>query len=66
MSVHEFLREGAGEVPSRIMNRLSQMIQSLDISGLASPFTPEASRRNSWRDWNGRRECVVWDGGEGM
>ncbi|XP_055727561.1 guanine nucleotide exchange factor DBS-like isoform X3 [Salvelinus fontinalis] len=52
MSVHEFLREGAGEVPSRIMNRLSQMIQSLDISGLASPFTPEASRRNSWRDWN--------------
>lgn len=60
MSVHEFLLEGAGEVPTRIMNRLSLMIQSLDISGLASPFTPTASRKNSWTDWkwNGRRECL--------
>ena len=46
MSLHDFLREG-GETPYRIMNRLSQLVQNLDLSGLASPFIP-TSRNNSW------------------
>ncbi|KAM6985972.1 guanine nucleotide exchange factor DBS isoform 2-T2 [Aplochiton taeniatus] len=50
MSLHEFLREG-GEAPYRIINRLSVLIQNLDLSGLASPFNP-ASRKSSWRDWD--------------
>ncbi|KAJ4933052.1 hypothetical protein JOQ06_029889 [Pogonophryne albipinna] len=53
MSLHEFLREG-GEASYRIVNRLSHLIQNLDISGLGSPFPfNPASRRNSWRDWDG-------------
>ncbi|XP_069563713.1 guanine nucleotide exchange factor DBS-like isoform X1 [Brachyistius frenatus] len=52
MSLHEFLREG-GETSHRIMNRLSHLIQNLDISGLGSPFPfNPASRKNSWRDWD--------------
>ena len=63
MSLHEFLREG-GEVSYRIINRLSSLIQNLDISGPPFPFSP-GSRKNSWRDWDGktkkRRETVhVW------
>ncbi|XP_063353324.1 guanine nucleotide exchange factor DBS isoform X8 [Pelmatolapia mariae] len=52
MSLHEFLREG-GEASFRIMNRLSHLMQNLDISGLGSafPFSP-ASRKNSWRAWD--------------
>ncbi|XP_056245236.1 guanine nucleotide exchange factor DBS isoform X13 [Seriola aureovittata] len=52
MSLHEILREG-GEASYRIMNRLSHLIQNLDISGLGtpSPFNP-TSRNNSWRDWD--------------
>ncbi|KAF7653542.1 hypothetical protein LDENG_00081850 [Lucifuga dentata] len=52
MSLHEFLRDG-GEASYRIMNRLSHLIQNLDLSGLGStfPFSP-ASRKNSWRDWD--------------
>ncbi|XP_074550713.1 guanine nucleotide exchange factor DBS-like isoform X1 [Halichoeres trimaculatus] len=52
MSLHEFLREG-GEASCRIMNRLSHLMQNLDISGLGStfPFSP-ASRKSSWRDWD--------------
>ncbi|XP_061549011.1 guanine nucleotide exchange factor DBS-like isoform X8 [Phycodurus eques] len=52
MSLHEFLREGS-EASYRIMNRLSLLIQNLDISGLGSsfPFSP-ASRKNSWRHWD--------------
>ncbi|KAK0133069.1 hypothetical protein N1851_031568 [Merluccius polli] len=52
MSLHDFLRDG-GEAPHRIMNRLSQLIQNLDIAGLAPtfPFSP-SSRKNSWRDWD--------------
>ncbi|CAL8322731.1 unnamed protein product [Merluccius merluccius] len=54
MSLHDFLRDG-GEAPHRIMNRLSQLIQNLDITGLAPtfPFSP-SSRKNSWRDWDGK------------
>lgn len=52
MSLHEFLREG-GEVSYRIMNRLSHLIQNLDISGSPFPFSP-GSRKNSWRDWDGK------------
>ncbi|KAM9710124.1 guanine nucleotide exchange factor DBS isoform 5-T5 [Menidia menidia] len=52
MSLHEFLREG-GEASCRIMNRLSHLIQTLDISGLGSPFPfGPASRKNSWREWD--------------
>ncbi|TWW81061.1 hypothetical protein D4764_01G0008760 [Takifugu flavidus] len=51
MSLHEFLREG-GEVSVRIMNRLSHLIQNLDISGSPFPFSP-SSRKNSWKDWDG-------------
>lgn len=54
MSLHEFLREG-GEVSYRIMNRLSHLIQNLDISGSPFPFSP-GSRKNSWRDWDGKTE----------
>ncbi|XP_054642993.1 guanine nucleotide exchange factor DBS isoform X1 [Dunckerocampus dactyliophorus] len=52
MSLHEFLREGS-EASYRIMNRLSLLIQNLDISGLGSsfPFSP-GSRKNSWREWD--------------
>ncbi|KAM9344031.1 guanine nucleotide exchange factor DBS [Pholidichthys leucotaenia] len=52
MSLHELLREG-GEASFRIMNRLSHLMQNLDLSGLGSafPFSP-ASRKNSWRDWD--------------
>ncbi|XP_051260539.1 guanine nucleotide exchange factor DBS isoform X9 [Dicentrarchus labrax] len=50
MSLHEFLREG-GEASHRIMNRLSHLIQNLDISGSPYPFSP-GSRNNSWRDWD--------------
>ncbi|XP_072300870.1 guanine nucleotide exchange factor DBS isoform X3 [Eucyclogobius newberryi] len=52
MALHEILREG-GEASYRIMNRLSQIIQNLDITGLANtfPFSPD-SRKNSWREWN--------------
>lgn len=53
MSLHEFLREG-GEVSVRIMNRLSHLIQNLDISGSPFPFSP-SSRKNSWKDWDGKR-----------
>ncbi|XP_039673399.1 guanine nucleotide exchange factor DBS isoform X8 [Perca fluviatilis] len=50
MSLHEFLREG-GEASYRIVNRLSHLIQNLDVSGLGSPFPfSPSSRRNSWRD----------------
>ncbi|XP_078118349.1 guanine nucleotide exchange factor DBS isoform X6 [Sander vitreus] len=50
MSLHDFLREG-GEASYRIVNRLSHLIQNLDVSGLGSPFPfNPASRRNSWRD----------------
>lgn len=52
MSLHEFLREG-GEVSYRIMNRLSHLIQNLDISGSTFSFGPN-SRKNSWRDWDGK------------
>lgn len=52
MSLHEFLREG-GEVSYRIMNRLSHLIQNLDISGTTFSFGPN-SRKNSWRDWDGK------------
>lgn len=52
MSLHEFLREG-GEVSFRIMNRLSHLIQNLDISGAPFPFSP-GSRKNSWKDWDGK------------
>ena len=47
MSLNDFLRDG-GEAPYRIMNRLSQLIQNLDITGLAPtfPFSP-SSRKNS-------------------
>ncbi|KAM9850920.1 guanine nucleotide exchange factor DBS [Aulostomus maculatus] len=52
MALHEFLREG-GEASCRIMNRLSHLIQNLDISGLGSPFPfNPPSRKNSWRDWD--------------
>ncbi|XP_047227481.1 guanine nucleotide exchange factor DBS isoform X4 [Girardinichthys multiradiatus] len=52
MSLPEFLREG-GEASCRIMNRLSHLIQNLDISGLGSPFPfSPTSRKNSWRDWD--------------
>ncbi|MED6267752.1 hypothetical protein CHARACLAT_015250 [Characodon lateralis] len=52
MSLPEFLREG-GEASYRIMNRLSHLIQNLDISGLGSPFPfSPTSRKNSWRDWD--------------
>ncbi|XP_072252800.1 guanine nucleotide exchange factor DBS isoform X7 [Leuresthes tenuis] len=52
MSLHEFLREG-GEASCRLMNRLSHLIQNLDISGLGSPFPfSPSSRKNSWRDWD--------------
>ncbi|XP_029968508.1 guanine nucleotide exchange factor DBS [Salarias fasciatus] len=52
MSLHEFLREG-GEASCRIMNRLSHLIQNLDISGLGSPFPfSPASGKSSWRDWD--------------
>ncbi|XP_044221762.1 guanine nucleotide exchange factor DBS isoform X4 [Thunnus albacares] len=52
MSLHEFLRDG-GEASYRIMNRLSHLIQNLDISGLGSPFPfSPASRKNSWRGWD--------------
>uniref|UniRef100_A0AAQ5ZKC8 Uncharacterized protein n=2 Tax=Amphiprion ocellaris TaxID=80972 RepID=A0AAQ5ZKC8_AMPOC len=52
MSLHEFLREG-GEASYRLMNRFSYLIQSLDISGLGTPFPfNPASRKNSWRDWD--------------
>ncbi|XP_029385675.1 guanine nucleotide exchange factor DBS isoform X5 [Echeneis naucrates] len=51
MSLHEILREG-GEASHRIMNRLSHLIQNLDITGLGTPFPfNPASRKNSWRDW---------------
>ncbi|XP_076602735.1 guanine nucleotide exchange factor DBS isoform X7 [Chaetodon auriga] len=50
MSLHEFLREG-GEASYRLMNRLSHLIQNLDISGSPFPFSP-GSRKNSWRDWD--------------
>ncbi|XP_070831597.1 guanine nucleotide exchange factor DBS isoform X6 [Chaetodon trifascialis] len=50
MSLHEFLREG-GEASYRLMNRLSHLIQNLDISGSPFPFNP-GSRKNSWRDWD--------------
>ncbi|XP_034741310.1 guanine nucleotide exchange factor DBS isoform X3 [Etheostoma cragini] len=50
MSLHEFLREGS-EASYRMVNRLSHLIQNLDVSGLSSPFPfNPASRRNSWRD----------------
>lgn len=52
MSLHEFLREG-GEVSFRIMNRLSHLIQNLDISGAPFSFSP-SSRKNSWKDWDGK------------
>lgn len=65
MSLHEILREG-GEASYRIMNRLSHLIQNLDISGLGTPFPfSPASRKNSWRDWDGKscrgrgRPCSV-------
>ncbi|XP_062288164.1 guanine nucleotide exchange factor DBS [Scomber scombrus] len=52
MSLHEFLRDG-GEASHRIMNRLSHLIQNLDISGLGSPFPfNPASRKSSWRSWD--------------
>ncbi|XP_077393626.1 guanine nucleotide exchange factor DBS isoform X7 [Festucalex cinctus] len=52
MSLHDFLREG-GEASYRIMNRLSLLIQNLDISGLGSSFSfGPASRKNSWREWD--------------
>uniref|UniRef100_UPI0037E82596 guanine nucleotide exchange factor DBS isoform X2 n=1 Tax=Semicossyphus pulcher TaxID=241346 RepID=UPI0037E82596 len=52
MSLHEFLREG-GEASCRIMNRLSHLVQNLDISGLGTPFPfSPASRKSSWRDWD--------------
>ncbi|KAM4558493.1 guanine nucleotide exchange factor DBS isoform 4-T4 [Odontesthes bonariensis] len=52
MSLHEFLREG-GEASCRLMNRLSHLIQNLDISGRGSPFPfSPSSRKNSWRDWD--------------
>ncbi|XP_077472840.1 guanine nucleotide exchange factor DBS-like isoform X5 [Stigmatopora argus] len=52
MSLHDLLREG-GEASCRIMNRLSLLIQNLDISGLGSPFPfSPASRKNSWKDWD--------------
>ncbi|XP_071334073.1 guanine nucleotide exchange factor DBS isoform X5 [Trachinotus anak] len=52
MSLHDILREG-GEASYRIMNRLSHLIQNLDISGLGTPFPfSPASRKNSWRDWD--------------
>lgn len=62
MSLHEFLREG-GEASFRIMNRLSHLMQNLEFSGLGSafPFSP-ASRKNSWRAWDGRtekKECIL-------
>ncbi|XP_070693844.1 guanine nucleotide exchange factor DBS [Pempheris klunzingeri] len=50
MSLHEFLRDG-GEASYRIMNRLSHLIQNVDLSGLGSAFN-SASRKNSWRDWD--------------
>ena len=59
MSLNDFLRDG-GEAPYRIMNRLSQLIQNLDITGLAPtfPFSP-SSRKNSWRDWEGEIDVTV-------
>ncbi|XP_019956304.1 guanine nucleotide exchange factor DBS isoform X5 [Paralichthys olivaceus] len=52
MSLHEFLREG-GEASYRLMNRLSHLIQNLDISGLGTPFPfSPASRKNSWSYWD--------------
>nr|XP_046260826.1 guanine nucleotide exchange factor DBS isoform X4 [Scatophagus argus] len=50
MSLHEFLREG-GEASYRIINRLSLLIQNLDLSGSPFPFSP-GSRKNSWREWD--------------
>lgn len=52
MSLHELLREG-GEVSFRFMNRLSHLIQNLDISGAPFPFSP-SSRTNSWKDLDGK------------
>ncbi|CAJ1079683.1 guanine nucleotide exchange factor DBS isoform X4 [Xyrichtys novacula] len=52
MSLHEFLREG-GEASYRMMNRLSHLMQNLDIGGLGSTFSfSPASRKSSWRDWD--------------
>lgn len=56
MSLHEFLREG-GEASYRFINRLSHLIQNLDISGSPYPFSP-GSRKNSWREWDGKRVFV--------
>ena len=56
MSLHEFLREGS-EVSYRFINRLSHLIQNLDISGSPHPFSP-GSRKNSWREWDGKRVCL--------
>ncbi|XP_036966582.1 guanine nucleotide exchange factor DBS isoform X12 [Acanthopagrus latus] len=50
MSLHEFLREGS-EASYRFINRLSHLIQNLDISGSPYPFSP-GSRKNSWREWD--------------
>ena len=59
MSLNDFLRDG-GEAPYRIMNRLSQLIQNLDISGLAPTFSfSPSSRRNSWREWEGKIDATV-------
>ncbi|CAL8371427.1 unnamed protein product [Arctogadus glacialis] len=62
MSLNDFLRDG-GEAPYRIMNRLSQLIQNLDITGLAPTFSfSPSSRRNSWREWEAvpAAEGVRW------
>ncbi|CAL8341752.1 unnamed protein product [Boreogadus saida] len=62
MSLNDFLRDG-GEAPYRIMNRLSQLIQNLDITGLAPTFSfSPSSPRNSWREWEAvpAAEGVRW------
>ncbi|KAM9804426.1 guanine nucleotide exchange factor DBS [Neosynchiropus ocellatus] len=52
MALHEILREG-GEASYRMINRLSQLIQNLDLSGLGSTFAfSPSSRKNSWREWD--------------
>lgn len=56
MSLHEFLREG-GEASYRIVNRLSHLIQNLDISGFGSPFPfSTAGHKNSWTGWDGKSD----------
>ncbi|XP_063068217.1 guanine nucleotide exchange factor DBS isoform X2 [Engraulis encrasicolus] len=48
MSLQELFREGQ-EAPVRLLSRLSQILQSLSLNVLPSPFN---SRKNSWRDWS--------------